>query len=70
MKVLVVFHTTYGHTHILAKSIAEGVSEVPGVELVLRRAPEFAAAVQHMEQEKGYSYQVPRPSVHSRVHLG
>jgi NAD(P)H dehydrogenase (quinone) len=58
MKVLVVFHTTYGHTHTLAKAIAEGVTEVPGVELVLRRAPEFATTVQHMEQEKGYSYEV------------
>jgi NAD(P)H dehydrogenase (quinone) len=58
MKVLVVFHTTYGHTQVLANAIAEGVKEVPGVELVLRRAPEFPATVQHMEQEKGYSYQV------------
>jgi NAD(P)H dehydrogenase (quinone) len=58
MKVLVVFHSTYGYTHALAKAIAEGVTEVPGVELVLRRAPEFATTVQHMEQEKGYSYQV------------
>jgi len=58
MKVLVVFHTTYGHTQTLANAIAEGVSEVPGVELALRRAPEFAATVQHMEEEKGYSYQV------------
>ena len=58
MKVLVVFHTTYGHTQVLANAIAEGVKEVPGVELVLRRAPEFPSTVQHMEQEKGYSYQV------------
>lgn len=58
MKVLVVFHTTYGHTHALANAIAEGVTEVPGVELVVRRAPEFPATVQHLEQEKGYSYQV------------
>ncbi len=58
MKVLVVFHTTYGHTHTLATAIAEGVSEVPGVELVLRRAPEFTSTIEHMEQEKGYSHQV------------
>lgn len=58
MKVLVVFHSTYGHTHTLAKAVAEGVQEVAGVELVLRRAREFPETVQHMEQEKGYSHQV------------
>jgi NAD(P)H dehydrogenase (quinone) len=58
MKVLVVFHSTYGHVHTLAKAVAEGVAEVPGVELVLRRVREFADNVQHMQQENGYSNQV------------
>jgi NAD(P)H dehydrogenase (quinone) len=58
MKILVVFHTVYGHIHALANAVAAGVQEVPGVELVLRRAREFPENVQHMEQEKGYSYQV------------
>ena len=58
MKILVVFHTVYGHIHALANAVAAGVQEVPGVELVLRRAREFPDNVQHMEQEKGYSYQV------------
>jgi NAD(P)H dehydrogenase (quinone) len=31
---------------------------VPGVELVLRRVREFPDYVEHMEKEKGYSYQV------------
>jgi NAD(P)H dehydrogenase (quinone) len=58
MKILVVFHSMYGHVQALAKAVAQGVEEVPGVELVVRRAREFPDIVQHMEQEKGYSYQV------------
>jgi NAD(P)H dehydrogenase (quinone) len=58
MKILVVFHSVYGHVQALAKAVAEGVQEVPGVELVLRRAREFPDLVQQMEKEKGYSYQV------------
>ena len=58
MKILVVFHTVYGHIHALANAVAAGVQEVPGVELVLRRVREFPENIQHMEQEKGYSYQV------------
>jgi len=58
MKILVVFHTVYGHVHALANAVAAGVQEVPGVELVLRRVREFPENVRHMEQEKGYSYQV------------
>jgi len=58
MKVLVVFHSVYGHVHVLANAVAAGVQEVPNVELVLRRVREFPENVQHMEQERGYSYQV------------
>lgn len=58
MKILVVFHSVYGHVHALANAVAAGAQEVPGVELVLRRVREFPETVQHMEQEKGYAYQV------------
>ena len=58
MKILVVYHSIYGHVQTLARAVCEGVQEVPGVELVLRRVHEFPEFVQHMEQEKGFSYQV------------
>ena len=58
MKILVVFHSIYGHVQTLAKAVAEGVKEVPDVELVLRRVREFPENVLYMEKEKGYSYQV------------
>jgi NAD(P)H dehydrogenase (quinone) len=58
MKILVVFHSVYGHVQTLARAVAEGVNEVPGIELVFRRVREFPENVLHMEEEKGYSYQV------------
>ena len=58
MKILVVYHTVYGHIYGMAKAVAEGAQQVPGVEVMLRRVHEFAEYVQHMEAEKGYPYQV------------
>ena len=40
MKVLVVFYSMYGHVYKMAEAIAEGVKEVPGAEVALRRVPE------------------------------
>ena len=40
MKVLVVYYSTYGHTHQMAEAVAEGAKEVEGAEVILRRVPE------------------------------
>ena len=40
MKVLIVYYSTYGHVHKMAEAIAEGVKEVNGAEVVMRRVPE------------------------------
>jgi NAD(P)H dehydrogenase (quinone) len=40
MKVLVVYYSTYGHVHKMAEAAAEGVEEVEGAEVALRRVPE------------------------------
>ena len=40
MKVLVVYYSTYGHVHKMAEAAAEGVKEVDGAEVELRRVPE------------------------------
>ncbi len=58
MKVLVVFYSQYGHIWTLAKAIVEGAQRVSGVEVVLRRVEEFPGSIRHMEEEKGYSYQI------------
>jgi NAD(P)H dehydrogenase (quinone) len=57
-KVLVVYHSLYGHVQAMAKAVQEGAQEVEGVQVIFRRAREFPEYVQHIEQEKGYSYQV------------
>ena len=40
MKVLIVYYSMYGHIHTLAQAMAEGVRELPGAEVTLRRVPE------------------------------
>jgi len=40
MKVLVVFYSTYGHVYQMAQAMAEGVQQVNGAEVELRRVPE------------------------------
>mgnify|MGYP001547253545 CR=1 FL=1 len=40
MKVLVVFHSLYGHIYQMAQAVAEGVKDVDGAEVELRRVPE------------------------------
>jgi NAD(P)H dehydrogenase (quinone) len=40
MKVLVVFYSTYGHIYKMAEAVAEGVKQVAGAEVELRRVPE------------------------------
>ena len=40
MKVLIVFYSTYGHVFKMAQAVAEGVKEVAGARVELRRVPE------------------------------
>ncbi len=40
MKVLIVFYSTYGHIYQMAQAVAEGVAQVPGAEVLVRRVPE------------------------------
>jgi NAD(P)H dehydrogenase (quinone) len=40
MKVLIVFYSTYGHVYKMAQAVAEGVKEVAGAQVELRRVPE------------------------------
>jgi NAD(P)H dehydrogenase (quinone) len=40
MKVLVVFYSTYGHIYRMAEAVVEGVKQVNGAEVELRRVPE------------------------------
>jgi NAD(P)H dehydrogenase (quinone) len=40
MKVLVVFYSMYGHIYKMAEAVAEGVKQVDGAQVELRRVPE------------------------------
>jgi NAD(P)H dehydrogenase (quinone) len=55
MKVLIVYHTTYGHTLQLARAVADGVASISGIEAVLRRAPEFPQTEKELEAGDGYA---------------
>ncbi|MEN6387052.1 MAG: NAD(P)H:quinone oxidoreductase [Phycisphaerales bacterium] len=41
MKILILYHSLYGHILKMAQSAKEGAASVQGVEVVLRRAPDF-----------------------------
>lgn len=67
MKALVVYYSMYGHVYRMAEAVAEGVREVPGAEVTLRRVPETlpAAVLQKMgaiEAQKAFAH-VPVCSV-------
>jgi NAD(P)H dehydrogenase (quinone) len=40
-KILVLYYSSYGHVEVMARAVAAGVREVPGVEAVLKRVPEL-----------------------------
>ena len=40
-KILVLYYSMYGHVETMAKNVAEGASQVDGVEVVLKRVPEL-----------------------------
>ncbi len=44
MKVLIVYYSMYGHVHQMAEAVAQGVREVDGAEVILRRVPETLSA--------------------------
>ena len=42
-KVLVLYHSTYGHVETMAEAMASGAREVEGVEVDIRRVPELVS---------------------------
>ncbi len=43
-KILIVYYSMYTHVHKMAEAMAEGVKEIPGCEVILRRVPETLPA--------------------------
>jgi NAD(P)H dehydrogenase (quinone) len=52
MKVLIVYYSKYGHVLKLARAVQNGADSVEGVEVVLRRAPEFPEDLQEIMQSE------------------
>lgn len=40
-KLLVLYYSMYGHVETLAQAVAQGASEVPGLEVTIKRVPEL-----------------------------
>jgi NAD(P)H dehydrogenase (quinone) len=40
-RVLVLYHSSYGHIETMAQAIAEGARQVPGADVVVKRVPEL-----------------------------
>jgi NAD(P)H dehydrogenase (quinone) len=51
---LVVFYSTYGHVHRLARAVEEGAAGAPSTEVRLRRVPELAEARKALEGSEAY----------------
>src|SRR5436305_976130 len=43
-KILVLYHSFYGHIEAMAYAVAEGARQVPGASVVVKRVPETMAA--------------------------
>jgi NAD(P)H dehydrogenase (quinone) len=57
-KVLVVYHSVYGHVKMLAAAVEKGAKEAAGADVVVRRIKEFPDLVEGMKAENGYAWQV------------
>jgi NAD(P)H dehydrogenase (quinone) len=61
MKVLIVYYSAYGHIHRMAEAVAEGVREVKGAEVEMRRVPEtlpenILKQIGALEAQKAFSH--------------
>ncbi|MBN2514895.1 MAG: NAD(P)H:quinone oxidoreductase [Deltaproteobacteria bacterium] len=67
MKVLILYYSMYGHVHRMAEAIAEGVMEVEGAEVEMRRVPEtlpeeVLGKMGALEAQKSFSH-IPVASI-------
>jgi NAD(P)H dehydrogenase (quinone) len=58
-RVLVLYHSAYGHVETMAWSIAEGARSIEGVEVDLRRAPETVP--EDLARKSGFKLDQPAP---------
>lgn len=58
-KVLVLYHSTYGHIEKMAEAIAEGARSVEGVEVDIKRVPELVP--EEVARDSGYKLDQAAP---------
>lgn len=61
MKVLVVYYSMYGHTHRMAEAVAEGVKEVEGADVEMKRVletvpDEMLEKIGALEAQKAFAH--------------
>lgn len=57
-KIMIVYHSSYGHVETLAYAVATGARAVPGTEVVVRRVPELM----NEEELRAASMKVEQPA--------
>ena len=58
-RILVLYHSTYGHIETMAKAMAEGARSVEGAEVDIRRAPELVP--EEVARKSGYKMDQEAP---------
>lgn len=58
-KVLVLYHSTYGHVEAMAEAVAEGARSVEGVEVDIKRVPELVP--EELANKSGYKLDQDAP---------
>ena len=58
-KVLVLYHSTYGHVETMAKAVAEGARQVEGVQVDIKRVPETVP--EELARKSGYKLDQEAP---------
>lgn len=58
-KVLVLYHSTYGHIETMAKAVAEGAREVQGAQVDVKRVPELVP--EELARQSGYKLDQDAP---------
>lgn len=58
-KILVLYHSTYGHTEKMAEAVAEGARQVEGAQVDIRRVPELVP--EDLARQSGYKLDQAAP---------
>lgn len=58
-KILVLYHSTYGHLEVMAQAVAEGAAQVEGAQVDIKRVPETVP--QELAEKSGYKLDQAAP---------